>query len=280
MLGDVLEHLRCPHCGDVLSVVNRAVVCDSGHSFDVAKHGYVNLLSTPRSPGGDSPAMVAARAEFLGRGHFAPIAGAVSEVAVRVAGGAPAGCAVDVGAGTGYYLARVLESLPGRAGIALDASKAAARRAARAHERIGAVVCDAWRQLPLRTRTAALVLNVFAPRNAGELHRVLRPEGRLVVVGPSANHLQTLVSALDLVTVDDQKEARLADKLGSAFRLEERTSLEFTMSLNHDEIEALVGMGPSARHSDREQLRARIARFPEPVDVPASVSVSVYQPGT
>ncbi len=75
------------------------------------------------------------------------------------------GCAADVGAGPGYYLAAVLGQLPGRAGLALDVSKFALRRAARAHPRIGAVAADAWRRLPVADGAAAVVVNVFAPRS-------------------------------------------------------------------------------------------------------------------
>ena len=64
--------------------------------------------------------------------------------------GVPDGCVLDLGAGTGWYLARVLDRLPGRSGLALDLSRHALRRAARAHARIGAVAADAWGPLPVR----------------------------------------------------------------------------------------------------------------------------------
>src|SRR5688572_20694208 len=123
--------------------------------------------------------------------------------------GLPPGCILDLGAGTGWYLARVLERLPGRQGLALDLSKHALRRAARAHPRIGAVACDAWAPLPLRDGVAALVLSVFAPRDGAEIARVLRPGGALVVVTPTDRHLEPLVSKLGLLTVDERKEERI-----------------------------------------------------------------------
>ena len=66
----------------------------------------------------------------------------------------------------------------GRVGIALDSSRPALRRAARADERIAAVVCDAWRALPIRDGVVAAVLCVFAPRNAEELRRIGYVGGR------------------------------------------------------------------------------------------------------
>jgi 23S rRNA (guanine745-N1)-methyltransferase len=222
--------------------------------------------------------MVDARSEFLGRGHFAPLARSLVKEAATAAGGVSEGCVVDVGAGTGYYLAGILNSIPGRFGLALDASKYAARRAARSHERAGAVVCDAWGQLPVRSGAAAVALNVFAPRNPRELHRILSPAGRLIVGTPSDGHLEQLVTTLELLTVDEFKERRLEDKLGPHFSIDRRAKLEFRMELRHDEVGALVAMGPSAWHTHTDEIRSRIATIPDPVEVVASMSISVYQP--
>ena len=222
--------------------------------------------------------MVGARARFLRRGHYSPIVQSVVAEAARAVRDLRAGGVIDIGAGTGYYLAQVLEYLPGRVGLAVDASKAAMQRAARAHARIGAVVCDAWLKLPVRTGAAGVVLNVFAPRNPEELHRILMPGGSLVVVTPSRKHLEPLVSNLDLLRVDDHKEERLAEKVAPFFESDRRKVLEFPMTLHHDEVEELVAMGPSAWHTDGDSLRDRVAGLPEPVVVEACVVVSVYRP--
>ena len=49
------------------------------------------------------------------------------------------------------------------------------------------------------------------------------------------------------------------------------------MRLEHPDIEALVAMGPSARHTDQATMRERIAVLPNPTTVTASVTVSVYR---
>ena len=179
MLDAVIRYLACPHCGAGLaSDGTGALRCRSGHAFDIARQGYASLLPAGASGGrGDTAAMVRARADFLASGHFASLAG-WPRWWLTWCRRRPAGCVADVGAGTGYYLAAVLDRLPGLSGLALDASKFAVRKAARAHQRIGAVACDAWRRLPVADSAAAAVLNVFAPRNAAELRRILHPAGR------------------------------------------------------------------------------------------------------
>ncbi len=279
MLADVIACLVCPVCGSDLALEAAALRCARGHAFDVARQGYVNLLpGRARAGTADTPEMVDARAAFLGAGHYDEILDAVAAVSEVALGEGPAGCVADVGAGTGDYLARVLERSPGRVGLALDLSKHALRRAARAHPRIGAAVCDTWKPLPVRTGAAALVLDVFAPRNAAEFARILGPGGALVVVTPGAEHLRELVDVLGLVTVDERKDERLAGSLGERFTLVDPVPVRVDMSLTHDDVAALVGMGPSSRHVTAMEMAARIGALSEPVGVTAAVTVSLYHP--
>jgi 23S rRNA (guanine745-N1)-methyltransferase len=183
---------------------------------------------------------------------------------------------VDVGAGTGWWLARVLDRVPERAGLALDSAKPALRRAARAHPRAAAALCDAWRALPVRDGAAALVLSVFAPRNGAEIARVLAPGGALVVVTPTPRHLAELVGPLGLLRVDERKEERLERAL-AAFVPAEPLQVETTMELSHADVAALAGMGPSAHHVAPGVLAERVAALPSPVAVTASVVVSAYR---
>nr|BFE85386.1 rRNA (guanine-N1)-methyltransferase [Planobispora longispora] len=185
---------------------------------------------------------------------------------------------LDAGAGTGHYLARVLDGLPYAAGIALDVSKHAIRRAARAHVRLGAVVADVWRPLPVRGGSADVLLNVFAPRNGAEFARVLRRDGTLIVVTPTSRHLEPLVERLSLLSVDESKERRVAESLSGHFTEAGWSALEFPMSLDHAAVEAVVGMGPSAWHVDPEALRRRIAELPEIGEVLASFRMSTFKP--
>jgi 23S rRNA (guanine745-N1)-methyltransferase len=268
VLDDVLHLLACPHCAAPLSRRGRSVTCPNGHSFDVARQGYVSLLpGDARTGSADSAEMVAAREAFLEAGHFEPLAKALGDEAARALGG---GAVLDLGAGTGWYLARLLDRFPGRAGLALDLSKHALRRAAKAHPRIGAVACDAWRGLPVRDDAAALVLSVFAPRNGAEIARVLAPGGALVVATPTERHLGELVAAFGLLTVDERKQERLAAQLDAHLDLERRVEREWPLALTPADVANAVSMGPSARHVSLHERPA------ESMEATASVTISVY----
>ncbi len=271
MRSEVVACLACPYCGLGLSEVDRALRCGNGHSFDLARQGYVTLLPAGgRGPGGDDAAMVAARADFLGAGHYAPLSTAL------VAAVAPPGRVVlDVGAGTGQHLAAVLDASPGAAGIALDASRYAARRAARAHPRAGAVVADVWSGLPIRTGSIAAVLDVFSPRNGAETARVLRPGGLLVVVTPGPDHLTGLVDVLGGLQVDAAKDTRLAAALEPHLRPLDRTEHRWPLTLPRADAVRAVAMGPSARHL--ADLEARVGQLPDPVPATASIVITRYR---
>ena len=273
MRADLVTALRCPVCADGLVLDDRTARCARDHAFDLAKQGYLNLLpAASNGIDGDSAAMVGARTVFLGTGHYAPIRDSL----ILNAELGEDDLVVEVGAGTGYYLAGVLGLSPQRRGIALDVSKYAARRAAKVDPRIASVVCDAWRELPLIDGSAQLMLNVFAPRNAAEMARVLAPTGRLLVVTPNQRHLTELVGVLGMVSVDEDKERRLQESLAGEFERVGSEVIEETMALDRTAVEQLVLMTPSARHLNYRELLQQIAVLPELAIVTLSVTLSTW----
>ena len=304
MRDDLLPVLACPVCGEPLGRADGGQVgCANGHRFDEAKQGHLTLLPAKRRAlTADTPEMVDARLRFLGRGHYAPVERALA--AVVAAAEAP-GVVLDVGSGPGTYLAHALRAADGRRGVApdgpapvgrqpasrlgvapdgpapvgrqpasrlgvaLDLSAIAIRRAARAHERAGAVVADVTERLPVVDDAAAVVLDVFAPRNQVEYARVLHPDGLLVVVTPRAGHLAELAEAT--ISVDPEKARRLHESLEPAFVLRSSEDLTWTMDLTAEDVHDVVHMGPSHHHVDPDAVFA-------PASVTAAVTVSTWSP--
>ena len=275
-LAAVAAYVRCPVCAGSVRIGDDQVVCDRGHSFNIARQGYVSLVSGRGGPGtGDSAAMVLAREAFLGGGHYQPVADALSALAARSDRGGP-GLVLDLAGGTGYYLARVLDALDGRLGACVDLSAPALRRAARAHPRAVALGADAWQSLPFADGAAALVLSVFGPRNAAEIRRVLTPGGTLLVATPGADHLAELREALGLIGIDERKTERLAEAYGG-YADSSVTPVRYELRLGHAELTDLVAMGPSARHIAADELAGRVAALPAAVTVTVDVAVHRYQ---
>src|SRR5918999_374740 len=148
-------------------------------------------------------------------------------------------------------------------------------RAARAHSRIGSVVCDLWRDLPIRSETACAVLNVFAPRNPAEYRRVLRSDGGLFLVTPAPGHLRELIRPLGLLSVSDEKIQQVDDLLGRHFELISRQDHEIALLLPATAVQTLACMGPSAWHLTAAHVRERLAGMADPLPVTASFTLSV-----
>ena len=304
MRDDLLPMLACPVCAAPLGRVDGGQVgCSNGHRFDEAKQGHLTLLPAKRRAlTADTPEMVDARLRFLGRGHYAPVERALAAIVADVT--AP-GIVLDVGSGPGTYLAHALRAADGRLGVApdalapvgrqptrrlgvapdalapvgrqltrrlgvaLDLSAVAIRRAARAHERAGAVVGDVTERLPIVDGAAAVLLDVFAPRNQTEYARVLHPDGVLAVVTPRTGHLAELAAAT--ISVDPEKERRLHDSLTPSFALRSSEDLTWTMELSAEDVHDVVHMGPSHHHVAADAVFA-------PATVTAAVTVSTWTP--
>ena len=279
MLSHIIDVLADPADGTALSGADdfSRLVSESGHSFDVAKQGYVTL-----APGaglkhkGDDADMVTAREAYLSKGHFAPFVEAVTGAVQNAldstvnADDVPEPALLEVGAGTGYYLSHTLDSIEGARGVGLDISPHAARHLAKCHPRVGAVIADVWERLPLRDESINAISVVFAPRNPAEFQRVLAPGGQVIVLTPQAGHLDELRDPLGILGVEEGKVERMYDQAaGHLEQAADPVNLAFAIQLDKESIAAQVAMSPSARHISPEELAERMAALPQTMSVTA-----------
>jgi 23S rRNA (guanine745-N1)-methyltransferase len=271
----IAELLRCPACFTPLASAQDSLICARRHTYDVARHGYVTLLPTARrAPTGDEASMIDARTAIMDAGHFEPLTTALRQTAGSLElRDSPV--VLDAGAGTGHHLAGVLSQLPGARGVAIDVSRAASRRAARAHSRIARVRSDIWQQIPLCDATVDLAMSVFAPRNAAELARVLRPDGAVIVTTPAPDHLNELAT-LHAIGVDSTKALRLAQVFSGWPTADRARRVSWGLRLTRQDIARILAMGPAAHHL-RPDFRVRLAAMSEPVQVTAAVEIRTFR---
>ena len=175
--------LLCPVCGGRLAREKTVWRCESRHSFDVARSGYVNLLP-PSASGkrhGDDKRMVAARTAFLSRGYYDHLIGAVAGSCAQLTG--PDACVLDAGCGEGTYTRAIYDALAAKGGcpqlLGADISAEAVRRAARQVPE-GIFCAASTAHLPLAAESLDLIVNIFSPLMAEEFLRVLKPGGYLL----------------------------------------------------------------------------------------------------
>lgn len=208
-------HLSCPVCQKPLQRRDNSLLCSSGHGFDIAGKGYVNLLLSQdkhsKDPG-DNKEMAQSRKRFLDKGYYRPLAEGLCNVFGLLLGN-HSSVLLDAGCGDGYYTHTLHNALKesGRDFIiyGMDISKEAIRLAAGRNKEIAFLVASLFK-LPLPDQTVEGILNVFAPACDNEFSRVLKKDGRLVTVIPGKNHLIELKSVLyDKPYVNDEKGPEL-----------------------------------------------------------------------
>lgn len=231
--------LRCPvrNCHQVLAREERRVLCPRGHSFDIARSGYINLLQPQERRAarpGDTPAAVAARRRLHDLGVTEPLRLAISQ-AVRAASG---DSVLDAGCGDGFHLGG-LQRDTGCDAHGVDISTPAVDSAARRYPACEWVTANADRALPYTDRSFNILLSITARMNAAEFRRVLRDDGRLLVALPAADDLielrgsgrdrvartlETFAEGFTLIdrgrvsTCADLDAAAVADVLASIYR--------------------------------------------------------------
>jgi 23S rRNA (guanine745-N1)-methyltransferase len=188
---------RCPVCGRELALYDeppepRRWACSDGHSFDVARHGYVNLLPTGRGrrEHGDAKEMVAARRLFLDGGSYDPISAAVTRIVGGLTAKPDPGLILDIGCGEGHYTRR-LAPPAGWLVAGVDVARSAVGLAARAHP-AGCYAVASAADLPLADGAVDVAVLVFGPVFPAELARAVRPGGAVVAVHPGPRHLESL----------------------------------------------------------------------------------------
>ncbi|MDB5179091.1 MAG: methyltransferase protein [Patescibacteria group bacterium] len=241
----------CPNCNEALESAGGSLVCVNGHTFDVAREGYVNLLTGRQRSGhkGDTPEMLAARRRFFAGGYYEPL----RQRLVSLVAGLKPRVVAEIGCGEGYYIGGIREHVPGVAAFATDIAKEGVRLGAKQYPRVHFAVADTNRSLPLANGSADVVLDVFAPRNGPEFARILRRDGRLVVVIPTTRHLAELREIQPLLVIQEDKRRLVEEGLAGEFKLAQHEVLTAPLELAGPAVLDLVEMTPNAWFLTPEQ---------------------------
>ena len=262
--------LLCPICGEILDRIEKQYRCGNGHSFDLARQGYVNLLPVQQKRSlnpGDTREQVLGRRAFLETGCYEPISNTLNETAKALGATGPI---LDVGCGEGYYSARLAEAL-GAELTGLDISKEAVRCAA-AKYKGPQWLCGTAAHLPVETGSAGVVTSLFALTMAEEFKRVLRPDGYFFQVLAAEDHLLGLKSII-YPELKFKEKNTVPEVPG--FELVKSVPIRFTFTVEGEQVQNLLGMTPHVFRITKEGA-ARLAATEKLTDT-ASAVLNVYR---
>ena len=245
------NNLSCPIDGEKLEQSGKQLVCQSGHSFDIAKQGYIHLLPVQdkrsKQPG-DSKAMVVARKEFLDSGFYKPVAEKLVSTVTGLLQG-DAACILDAGCGEGYYLNTVLNSLrqidsiSSLSLIGVDISKDAVIQSSKRSKEISWIV-GTNRKLPVEDASVDIILCLFGFVCVDAFLQVLKPGGKLILVDPGLGHLKELREIIYPQVKNANQSDQSETELPGFVRLS-KESLQFKEKIRgNDLIKNLLIMTP------------------------------------
>ena len=232
-------NLLCPICAEQLNFTDRQYRCIHNHSFDVARQGYVNLLTVQQKHSlnpGDTREQVLSRRAFLDAGYYEPIARTLCETAQELNAAGPI---LDVGCGEGYYSARLADALDTEL-TGLDISKEAVRCAAGKYKN-ALWLCGTAAHLPVADHSAGILTSLFALTMPEEFRRVLRPGGYYFQVLAAEDHLMGLKSVIYPELL--HKEKNTVPEL-PGFALVRSVSIRFDFTVEGEQVRNLLSMTP------------------------------------
>ena len=255
--------LLCPvrDCHLALGRAERRRFCPRGHSFDVARSGYINLLQPQERRSkhpGDTLAAVAARRRLHDRGVTEPLLHAIAEMIVT----RPSDIVLDAGCGDGFYLG-TLARQTGFDAHGVDISTPAVDAAARRYPGCEWVVANADRFVPYADRSFSIVLSITARMNAREFRRVLRDDGGLLVALPAPEDL------IELRGTGRDRAARTIQAFAPAFTLMDRRRATTAADLDAAAVDDVL-------HSIYRPMRAQPA---EAMRVTFSLDMLLFRAG-
>ena len=242
--------LICPICACALTRSEREYRCENRHSFDIARQGYVNLLTVQQKKSlhpGDTREQVLSRRAFLDAGFYEPIARTLCDTAKELGAAGPV---LDVGCGEGYYSSRLAQALNAEL-TGLDISKEAVRCAAGKYKN-ALWLCGTAAHLPAADNSAGILTSLFALTMPEEFRRVLKPDGFYFQVLAAEDHLMGLKSIIYPQLI--HKEKNTVPEL-PGFELIQSVPIRFDFTVEGGQVRNLLSMTPHVYRISKEGAR-------------------------
>lgn len=251
---------RCPVCASPMQVADRgSVVCEERHTFDIAKQGYVNFLTSPVNTKYDK-ALFGARRTVIEAGTYQPLHECIAAWVTQEQQGNKLVKILDMGSGEGSHLAHIKQTAASLfdgeiAAIGMDIAKEGVLAAAKQYKEMIWCVGDLARH-PFSEDEFDVVLNIFSPANYEEFKKICKPDGMVVKVLPHTGYLQELRNLF----YEDEEKLHYTNKLTverftENFAKVKRQRLTYKAAVEPSLAPALLQMSPLSWQQEESALR-------------------------
>jgi len=234
----------CPNCKSILQRLDKTVRCDKGHSFDVSKDGYINLLlphQKKKLNPGDNKIMMNAREAFLSTGHYDLLIDQINKSIESLKTEHVPLHFLDIGCGTGYYTRQILKNDP-LTKIGLDISKQGITKASKKDKEATYIVGSAF-DIPIQLESVDIAMSIFSPIQIQEVHRVLKKDGIIIKVIPSQDHMKE-VAALIYDKLAPHDSSIITDLEKNGFKIISEHTIDNKVSLKDQILHSFIRMTP------------------------------------
>ena len=243
----------CPICQDNLTLVETSLKCSNRHSFDLAKFGYVNLAPQIKQSANYDKENFQNRQQILEAGFYQAILETISALLARLE---TAKTILDIGCGEGFYSRKLQEIHSDKTFYAFDISKDSVQIAAKSEPNwaVNWFVGDLAR-LPIKDASIDILLDIFSPANYGEFRRVLSPNGILIKVVPTENHLKEIRQMVqDHLTKKDYSNQDIKEHFQEHFTIQSSQIASLTKPITPEQRQALLSMTPLLFNIDQTKI--------------------------
>lgn len=259
LMNNNLSLFACPICQESMTIQEQGrMVCSANHSFDIAKQGYINML-THGAASKYSKELFESRKMVIDSGIYDEIEDKIIELI------APAQTVLDTGCGEGSHLARIMAEKKG-IGVGIDIAKEGILAASRHYPEQIWCVGDLAKS-PFAKSSFDAILNMLSPANYEEFKRLLTPGGCVVKVVPQSRYLHELRAQL---YANSDKESYSNDQIVARFKesfMEVSVKrITHTTPFATELIPALLEMTPMGWHK-KEGAAIRLNEITIDVDI-------------
>lgn len=252
-------NILCPVCKKPLKKITYSYKCQNNHNYDIAKQGYVNLNMHNSQNTGDNNEMINARHQFLNKGYYLFLLEEINKLLTVEDN------LIDFACGEGYYTSKFICKNK----IGIDLSKQGLKIASKNDSNTLYLLNSIFNN-PIEDKCADKIITIFAPISKQEIKRILKDNGKFILVKPNQKHLFELKQIL----YDSPYLNEIINIKIEGLKLEKEIQIQKQTVLNNEDLQSLFMMTPyfnTTSIADKQKLNSI-----EKLDITFSFIIDIY----